>query len=418
MSTSINRLIQILFLIGALSLFLNAETFTRILNPERFSPSMSDFFLKLPYLLLLAGALIGWNFNKSQVTFINLALAAGYFIAVEAVGKSDLFRNRLLFEPFFACLTVLLCLNILVFFLGRERGILTRAGIVKLLLLVSGFGGFLCLFLGSQETILNFLKEYPVFSQKAIWLNTNLIATAVTIFTALTLIVLQIRTQNPTGRFLSFTVVLLFLALNFDKPWAGGKICLYRTALIFSINALTMLFCLYFLTWGRVFSDQLTGLLNRRALDEALQKLSGEYSVCMLDIDFFKSFNDTFGHQAGDEVLKFVAESVKNCGFGTGYRYGGEEFVIVTPGQGITDVVNEAEALRRKIESGSLMLTQVKNPKYYGKRVSLTVSIGISQSTDFSSEPDEVLQSADAALYRAKKKGRNRVEMEKRKVRR
>jgi diguanylate cyclase (GGDEF)-like protein len=136
----------------------------------------------------------------------------------------------------------------------------------------------------------------------------------------------------------------------------------------------------------------------------------------MIDIDHFKKFNDTYGHQAGDEVLQFVAKKFQTCKTGTTYRYGGEEFCIIFNGKNGEQIISEVDTIRRNIEGSSLILSNAKNPKKKGKRVSVTISAGVASSSQFISNPADVIKLSDGALYRAKKKGRNRVEIEKRKT--
>jgi len=87
-------------------------------------------------------------------------------------------------------------------------------------------------------------------------------------------------------------------------------------------------------SYSKAYLDDLTGLPGRRALNENLARLEGNYSIAMVDIDFFKQFNDTYGHNVGDEVLKFISVIIKNVsGGGKAFRYAGEEFTILFPGQ-------------------------------------------------------------------------------------
>lgn len=147
-------------------------------------------------------------------------------------------------------------------------------------------------------------------------------------------------------------------------------------------------------------TDVLTGLKNRRYLEEFLPLLieEGQTAILMIDIDFFKKVNDTYGHYAGDIVLKELAEvleaEIGSAGFAA--RIGGEEFVAVLPGIGIT----QAEALAEKIRQNVELHKWPYEP--------ITVSIGVSQNSTGHSL-SEFLQDADAALYHSKKSGRNCV---------
>ena len=169
------------------------------------------------------------------------------------------------------------------------------------------------------------------------------------------------------------------------------------------------------------FYDELTGLPGRRALNERLESLDGGFTMAMVDIDHFKAFNDTWGHDVGDQVLKLVAARLQRVGGGgTAYRHGGEEFVILFAGRRRTSVLQHLETLRKSIDDYKVMLRENarRNPDK-GKPnfsasgihqwISVTVSIGVAERSDRSEAPEQVLDASDKALYRAKAEGRNRV---------
>ena len=146
----------------------------------------------------------------------------------------------------------------------------------------------------------------------------------------------------------------------------------------------------------------------------------------MLDVDYFKKFNDKHGHEVGDQVLKLVASQLGKVGSGgAAYRYGGEEFCIVFPRRDAEQCSEALERLREDIEAYQLTLRDKQqrpaaNRAGSRKRgqmavrrrpgtVSVTVSLGLAQRTAECSTPEEVLKAADAMLYKAKKAGRNRL---------
>ncbi len=159
-------------------------------------------------------------------------------------------------------------------------------------------------------------------------------------------------------------------------------------------------------------TDPLTGLYNQRYLMRHLTTMiaAGQpagLAVLMIDIDHFKAVNDRWGHSVGDEVLRQVGATLRNRTrvFDSLARYGGEEFVVVMSGASAPDAVRAAERLRTAIQ------TMVFMPD--GKTAHrLTVSIGLSRSTSPGVTSDSLLNAADRALYRAKRLGRNRVEVE------
>ncbi|MGD9688016.1 MAG: HDOD domain-containing protein [Desulfobacter sp.] len=158
--------------------------------------------------------------------------------------------------------------------------------------------------------------------------------------------------------------------------------------------------------------DGLTGLLNRVAVDDRLKesfiKAVSEdtpLSVAMIDVDFFKKFNDMFGHQAGDSVLKLIAKALKKMSRPTDYvgRYGGEEFIVVLNNTDPAKAVVYGERIRKEIER----LGHLLSDRFPG--LGLTVSIGISKFENDMKNKEALVSKADEALYKAKKAGRNRV---------
>lgn len=160
----------------------------------------------------------------------------------------------------------------------------------------------------------------------------------------------------------------------------------------------------------RASTDPLTGLPNRSQFESRLAALSGyfdryarPFSVVALDVDHFKKFNDTWGHEAGDRVLQHVAELLKATvrDVDLPARIGGEEFVVLLPETGLRQAAEAAERIRRTLESRQVM--------WNGHALSVTASIGVSAVPDCTPTPADALGQADAALYRAKEAGRNRV---------
>jgi diguanylate cyclase len=154
-------------------------------------------------------------------------------------------------------------------------------------------------------------------------------------------------------------------------------------------------------------TDQLTKITNRRALDEELRKCVLEFersakafSIMVLDVDHFKKFNDTHGHLAGDEVLKFVAQHVKGQLRDTELvaRYGGEEFVVIFRAEGVLACRNRADTLRQSIHEKTFV--------FEGKELRVAASAGVAE---IGIEEDEkgLIRRADEALYASKKAGRN-----------
>jgi diguanylate cyclase (GGDEF)-like protein len=162
------------------------------------------------------------------------------------------------------------------------------------------------------------------------------------------------------------------------------------------------------------FLDGLTNIANRRRFDEYLQlewrraqRSGAPFSVALIDIDFFKSFNDTYGHEAGDEILKKVASALAatlNRPADLVARYGGEEFVVVLPGTDAAGAAGLAERLRATV--AGLAVPHAKS----AAAAQVTISVGVATIVPPRDVAAETLvEAADQALYRAKREGRNRV---------
>ena len=160
-------------------------------------------------------------------------------------------------------------------------------------------------------------------------------------------------------------------------------------------------------------TDGLTGLSNRKAFDKQIRDCIEEAAtigtpliLMMLDIDHFKAFNDTYGHQIGDQVLRLVARTLTDNvkGRDIAARYGGEEFAIILPETPLSAGVKVAEALRKMVES-----KEVVNKTSQETLGRITMSVGVAEYKSGESITD-FIERADQALYNAKKNGRNRVE--------
>lgn len=160
-------------------------------------------------------------------------------------------------------------------------------------------------------------------------------------------------------------------------------------------------------------TDGLTGVYNRRFFDEMLEKQillakrrKVSLSLFIMDIDHFKSFNDTYGHIAGDRVLKQLTTSVSNSIRESDFlaRYGGEEFVVIMPDAGLSNASKKANKIRRNVES--MKLDNIVS----GQSLEMTISIGVASFPEHGTKFSTLVTSADSALYKAKEGGRNRVE--------
>lgn len=213
----------------------------------------------------------------------------------------------------------------------------------------------------------------------------------------------------------------IIIPLIFDKKLIGG-ICFYsRQEIDYSsfkyfdimISELLAIFKMKYQYTEKEFMsvlDGLTGLYNRRQFEISLEqeynrtkRHPSDFSLAILDIDFFKKVNDTYGHQYGDYVLKTVADLMKQSFRKTDllYRYGGEELIMIMPETNIEGALIPVQRLRRMVEEYDFI--------YNGVKAKVTVSIGLTMNYQNLNTSADILKSADEALYRAKEEGRNRV---------
>lgn len=355
----------------------------------------------LPIVLSLLTLSLSIHFNRSLVFFYTaLVMIANIILGLE-LAKTDLS---------YTLLSGLLPLMLLVLTVLPDRGIMSLKAIPAYTILVSAMVFSIILTNISPEWVTHILLTDWLPARYFDWTQ-----------------------QSQTILFISITVFISMLVLYFLQPsphMAAGLGVLItlvaqlhfgdadRSLNVFSSSALMM--CLYAVlqeSWRMAYLDELTELPARRALREKFQKTGGLYTVAMLDVDHFKKFNDTYGHDTGDAVLRMIATKLnKVTGGGTSYRYGGEEFSVVFNGKNSTDASPHLETLRETIANSPFVINRasrrksdkkVKNRK--NKAVRVTVSIGVADSKANVSSPWDVLKLSDKALYRAKAKGRNRV---------
>jgi diguanylate cyclase (GGDEF)-like protein len=208
---------------------------------------------------------------------------------------------------------------------------------------------------------------------------------------------------------LGLTLVIFIAAAACAQTQRQHQLLAFTGAGAFA--ALAVLYASY----RMAFIDGLTGLPNRRALDEALMRVGGGYALAMVDIDHFKQFNDTYGHGAGDVVLRTVARTLRRHVGGQTFRYGGEEFCVIFEGRRAGLAAEGCERAREAVQQHRIdiptAMLKGKRDAARGKalQVSVTISVGCAERAADRKTAADVLKAADQALYKAKAKGRNRV---------
>lgn len=174
--------------------------------------------------------------------------------------------------------------------------------------------------------------------------------------------------------------------------------------------------------YALAYHDELTGLPSRRALTRTLSLLEAPYAIAVIDVDHFKGFNDQYGHDVGDQVLRMVAAKLARVtGGGTAFRAGGEEFTIVFPGLNKRQAAEHVEVVREAVADAAFVLRNYPRPRgknaskgrgrgtNSSKRLQVTVSAGVASAGAAGATFEDVLAKADQAMYRAKNEGRNCV---------
>lgn len=354
-------------------------------------------------ILAMLCALLAWRFDRSRVIYI-----------LQLLILTDIADRYLIESPFVSARVVVaatLLVNLTLVGVLRERGIHSFRGL------------FVCILPTLQSAGLFYLIRYENLHLNGL-LNTSLLELPAPfsalpeslLFLIVTALMVQairfVRYPNPLEGALFWTVVAVSAALL--QP---GSL---QTTLLYAASVLAILISFIEMSYSLAYRDELTGVPGRRALMETFNKLGSRYSVAMVDIDFFKKFNDKYGHDIGDQVLKMVAARLAKCGGGgRAFRYGGEEFCVVFPGKSSEDCLEHLEDLRASIGDLPFTIRKIARPvnkpkkpaKNKGKQnsVRVTISIGVAEKTVLYNQPEIVMKRADQALYRAKETGRNKV---------
>lgn len=350
----------------------------------------------LPFILLPLGLILAVLFNKSKLFFTLLLTTLALMVL-----HTHQNENRF-FDLLFFCSGLLIPINTLFFSGTQERGIFSPPGKVKMILLgIQGIFVVYCLLF--QEVWLSALKSHAIFPAE---IQRNMVpddlVTLVFILSLLFFILKDFFKRDSNQSLQFFSLVTLFMA--FLKP---NDVLWY--SLFLSGNGFYHLLTLLKKSYTMAYLDDLTGIPGRRALNEDLQKLSGLFTLAMVDIDHFKQFNDKYGHDIGDEALRHVAKTMKRAVRGGRiYRFGGEEFTLIYPSRDTAHALINLEEIRRRVETEPLITDMGSRKSKTGKKLPLTVSLGLAESSA-DSRPSEVLKLADQALYRAKEKGRNQT---------
>lgn len=367
----------------------------------------------LPYLMSALLILVSLIFNRSRLALgaVNACLAYAFIQNGMQKPFSEI-TTQLLFIGNAILFSWHLCLT----GFYRERGSISSWGVIRLLVIIASYYILWILVRdGYLDNFYSIIKPYITTNEHArAWLGILLLLSQLASGVVLLGLTLWKRTSTETALLAAW---LTGNAIFYDFALPGISTVLF-TALL-----LALFISLIQSAYDLAFVDSLTLLPGRRALDEKMGTLSKHYAIAMIDVDHFKQFNDTYGHDTGDQVLRLVASKVRKVGCGGhAYRYGGEEFAVLFPKKSAKTVEPALNKLRENISNYQMTLRnkkRVRNKKLgeklrgaiipRQKNINITVSIGVAEKQNEHHSADEVIIDADKALYKAKNTGRNRV---------
>jgi diguanylate cyclase (GGDEF)-like protein len=351
------------------------------------------------YGLFIVTILLSSYFNRSR-----LALSAALFFLFYLNLSNALPWSKLLFTQD-KWLTLSIASILAILSLVKDRGLVSIHGLYRLILLTLVV--FVCYYwFDIQADILAELARFPVLTP---WLSFVSLELPLLLCGSMLLWqVLREKSLVTTALLSSYIVWLGYYYQLILLPWS----------VLLTLVTLHYLIVVLVDSYFFAYRDELTTLPSRRALNQLALALGRKYTLAMLDIDHFKKFNDTYGHDIGDQVLKLVASKLAQVkGGGKVFRYGGEEFTIVLSGKTPEQAIPLLEAVRQAVQDYKIVIRQTERKTKKSraskkgsneKTVSVTISIGLAARVDKLSF-EQTLKLADQALYRAKKSGRNNV---------
>lgn len=350
-----------------------------------------------------ACALLSWYHNYARVLSATIVLGLALWVFSQPTTGPDLMKTTVAF---------LLPLNFALFAILSERGVSTFQGAFKAAII--GLQVFLLQWIGeSAPRALSTALQWGENSASWTWLPWSARVSFAVMAAFLLVLVFLRRTSVEAGLLWALACILV------GTNQTGDNVGLY---LYGSAAGLVMTFAVLEHGFDMAYRDELTGLPSRRSFNEVLRQLRRRYTIAMCDVDNFKRFNDTYGHDAGDQILKKVASTLVGVkGGGRAFRYGGEEFALVFNSRSAEEVEPFVEAMRNEIAQMGLLLHGREHTFDRTKRrkgslsavtsVNITISIGVADSSGHNQRPEVVLEAADAALYKAKAAGKNCVRL-------
>jgi diguanylate cyclase (GGDEF)-like protein len=368
---------------------------------------LAAFLPAYPWVALGGAVLLALRFGRGNVLFALAALVLADRAVAWGGASPVALRSA----------AVLLPLNLVALGLLPERGVVSAAAARRLAALIVQ-AAFVVVLARPEERATAALLDAR-FLPTGLGGGASVGDLAVLLFAAAAIVFAAhiVWRPGPQTRGFLWALVAGFLALVAGPaPVAPG---LSAATFLFGTAALVLLAAVVEASHALAFRDALTGLPGRRAFDDALKRIDGPCAVAMVDVDRFKTVNDRHGHDVGDQVLRMVAGVLEHVGpGGRAYRYGGEEFAVLFPGRSAAECVPALEARRGAVEAATFTVRAADRPRKRPKhpapraaqeRLAVTVSVGVADRVARDIPLELVVQAADEALYRAKRRGRNRV---------
>ena len=378
----------------------------------------TSLFNVLPTLVLLLGGAYCGVYKRQRELFLMITVYITYFLLDT---QTDFYRDNGKVREDAAVVFHLCCLLLPVMYglyaAWEERTHLFQDLVARLAVLLAVGSVALGLEQRYPESLLAWLANIRWPALHGQWMSLIQLSYATFLGAFVVLVIQYVRKPRPLHAAQLVGLLGLFWAMpqTFILPFTLNIMCSQVMLMIAAAVAHE--------AYQMAFRDELTGLPGRRALNERMQRLGRNYVLAMTDVDHFKKFNDTHGHDVGDQVLRLVASKLSKIsnGGGRAYRYGGEEFAIVFAGKTLEECIPHLEVIRETIANYAIHLRNQDsrpNDDLQGRQrragaqasnVSVTVSIGVAERLPDHRNPEEVLKSADQALYAAKGAGRNCV---------
>jgi len=386
-------------------------TLYTVLRFNLLETQLEEFARFYPYIVLVSGALLGIRSNQSRILLTILillcpVLAFNYYFQNKVPGSDTT-------GFIYSCFSVFLPFNLMLIFWIREKGLLSASFVLKVLFILVQLLIFYLIYLYKFKEF-NVLLSSKFFDIK-FGIPDFLPQVSLFLIIFAFLISLAKFLMNRNVMESGFIWLLVCVLFSFYNGFITGGAILYL-----STSGLIVIASFVETSFGFAYRDQLTGLMSRRSMDDYILTLGGNYTISLIDIDFFKKFNDRYGHDVGDQVLRMISLKLKKVGGrGKVFRYGGEEFAVVFAGKKLDKAIRHMEELRGNISKSKFIIRGIKRPKKKPTAVKLvvgskanvriTVSLGVADNSGENTTPLQVIKSADLALYRAKKSGRNKV---------